>query len=150
MLSVATLSSMIGPRGSAPVLGTVRLGRGDEAVVVVRRHELDDRRLIAIGIDSGYVREVDLEDGRDVEHARALRRGKRPHGRAFLVGAEQAAERRRDAADGGIHERERLAREALQTFHALAATAAAARERHLRDRRRDRSAIRRLNQPYTR
>ena len=46
--------------------------------------------------------------------------GERPDGRALLVGPEQAAERRRDAAHGGIHERERLAREALQILEPLA------------------------------
>ena len=97
-----------------------RFGGGDEAIVVVRRHELDDRGLVPVGIDTGDMREVDLELGIEVEHARARGRGEGPDGRAVLVGPEQAAERRRDAAHGRIHERERLTCEALQILEPLA------------------------------
>ena len=120
-------------------VGAVGFGCRHEAIIVVRCDQRDDRGLIAVGIHAGNVREVDLEQGIEVEHARARRRRERPHGRALLVGTEQAAERRRDTADGGIHECERLARDPLQILHALAAPAGAG-ERDLRDRRRDGSA----------
>ena len=88
--------------------------------------------------------------GIEVEHARARGCGERPDGRALLVGPEQAAERRRDAAHGGIHERERLTREALQILEPLSAASAAAGERDLRDRRRDRRFVGLCDEPYAR
>ena len=100
-----------------------RFRSGDEAIIVVGRHELHDRGLVSIGIHAGDVREVDLEYGVDSRARACSGRRERPDGRAVLVGTEQAAERRRDAADGRIHERERLAREALQTLDALTAPA---------------------------
>ena len=114
VLSVATTLLDDRPARQRARVRAFRFGGRDEAIIVVGRHELHDRGLIAVGIDAGDMREVDLELRLEVEHARARGCGERPDGRALLVGPEQAAERRRETADGGIHERERLTREALQ------------------------------------
>ena len=118
----------------------VGFGRSHEAIVVLRRTSRRSRAGSGRDRRRGCARSRSRTRGRS--RARASSRCReRPDGRAILVGAEQAAERRRDAADGGVHESERLPREALQILHALAAPAAA-RERDLRDRRRNRGAVR--------